>query len=138
MSTDIAPYTAAVNNLAVWSSLDVQSDDGKRVLFNAISDSTPLRDAVDPTTNRFVVDMVNVIIHPTDRTDDDGEVSKTARLVIIDSYGNAYSTMSTNIINQLMVLFSVFGTPDTWNEPISVIFSERKSRSGRYFLHMAV
>ena len=137
MSTDIAPYTAAVNNLAVWSSLDVQSDDGKRVLFNAISDSTPLRDAIDPT-NRFVVDMVNVIVHPTDRADDDGEVSKAARLVVIDSYGNAYSTMSTNIINQMMVLFSVFGTPDTWNDPISVIFSERKARSGRYFLHMAV
>ena len=138
MSTDVAPFTTAVNNLDVWSSLDVQSDDGKRVLFNAISDSTPLRDAINPATNTFTIDAVNVIIHPTDRTDDDGEVTRTPRLVIINSDGSAYSTMSANVINQMMVLFSVFGTPDRWNTPISMTFSERKSRSGRYFLHMAV
>lgn len=49
-----------------------------------------------------------------------GEVRPMVRLVLIDDKGVSYGCCSKGTFSALQKLFSVFGTPDRWEDPIII------------------
>lgn len=50
-----------------------------------------------------------------------GEESEGIRTVIIDDNGESYACASKGVFNSLKKIFAIFGSPETWEEPITVI-----------------
>lgn len=90
----------------------------KKALFNATANAeNKLKDMVNvPIKLKDVyVEPIEVINEKT------GEASKCPRIILFDDKGKTYSCVSIGVYSTLRRLFATFGTPDTWDKPITVV-----------------
>ena len=57
---------------------------------------------------------------------------QSTRVVVVAEQGN-YAATSPTLAHAFGNLFTVFGTPNTWSEPLKLKIVERKSRNGYKF-----
>lgn len=50
-----------------------------------------------------------------------GEESEGIRIILIDEKGESYACASKGIFNSLKKIFAIFGMPESWEEPITVV-----------------
>lgn len=104
---------------------DIQS---KKKLYNCInSPDEGLSDALNKTIN-----MVDYIAHNVEVENDKGDKVKAVRLILIDDKGKSYASVSDGAVQALAKIFSIFGTPDTWEEPLKIKAVEKKSRKFKF------
>lgn len=90
----------------------------KKQLYNAINNpSARLREMVNiPLKITHVYVEVVACVNK-----DSGEISNCPRIVLIDEKGDGYVCVSIGVFNALKKMFTVFGRPDTWAEPMTII-----------------
>lgn len=53
------------------------------------------------------------------------------RVVIIDKDGRSYRSVSVGVYQSLKRIFALFGTPDTWDEPLTVVPMLTSTKKGQ-------
>lgn len=69
----------------------------------------------------MTIDVVDVYVEVVSCTNTEtGEVTECPRIVLIDKDGVAYQAVSVGVFSALRKLFSVFGEPSAWSQPLPV------------------
>lgn len=120
-----AQYTITVaDTTPVYTSLDVSDAKGKRKLYK-------ITNHPDYTLSEFInkpIKAVDIYVDSNQRMNKDPEsenfgcYENKPRSIIIDENGKSYvSGVSIGIFNAIKEIIRIFGTPDTWDEPLTVI-----------------
>lgn len=99
----------------------------KKALFNAITNP-----------NHNIGEMINLefnvskIIHTTATllNEDTGEMEEKPRVVLFDENLESYASISTGVVNCVNNIESIYGTCDTWPDPIRVKVIQKETRNG--------
>lgn len=109
--------------------IDTSTREGKIKLYSALQNAEKL----DEHLNEPLA-MVNAVAQAVQVTDDQtGEVSNTVRVIIVTADNKAYAATSPTLAAGLNTMFGIFGTPNTWTEPLTIKVVERRSRRGFKF-----
>lgn len=109
--------------------IDTSTFEGKVKLYSALQNAEKLSDHLNEPLH-----MVNAVAQSVQVTDEQtGEMTSTARVIIVTDDDKAYSATSPTLLAGLNTMFSIFGTPNTWEKPIAVKVVERRSRRGYKF-----
>nr|DAP50280.1 MAG TPA: Single stranded DNA binding protein [Caudoviricetes sp.] len=109
--------------------IDTSTREGKIKLYSALQNAEKL----DEHLNEAML-MSNAVAQAVQVTDDQtGEISNTVRVIIVTANGKAYAATSPTLAAGLNTMFSIFGTPNTWTEPLCIKVVERRSRRGFKF-----
>lgn len=101
----------------------------KKTLFNATSNPAKISSMIGKTIDllHFYVEIIQVVSEQT------GEIVNVPRVVLIDKSGNGYQGVSIGLYNALKRIVSMFGMPETWNEPLTVEVQQIEVKNGRTF-----
>jgi len=119
----------------VYCSIKGDDVEAKKAIFNAISNSTPLKDEIGKTI--FVKDVIAQNVRLED-LNQPGVFNDSVRVVLIDPEGHAYGTVSTGVMNSLTNLFAIMGKPDTWADPLEVSVNSVTGRRGFNFISLSL
>lgn len=109
--------------------IDTSTFEGKVKLYSALQNAEKLSDHLNEPLH-----MVNAVAQSVQVTDEQtGEMTSTARVIIVTDDDKAYSATSPTLLAGLNTMFGIFGTPNTWEKPIAVKVVERRSRRGYKF-----
>lgn len=113
--TNVSLTSDLTNSSDSYTSIDISSPENKAKLFKAMNNP-----------DERISDMINKEIKVTDIyveviecANDNGEVTKCPRVVLIDDKGKSYYAVSTGIYNSVKKLIKIFGLP-TWNPAITI------------------
>lgn len=94
-------------------------------MFNAMSNPTfKMGDCINTT-----IDIKNVSITPVDMLNQDGEIVKLPRTVVITHDGSSYTATSVGIFNSIKNIASVFGEELAKGE-LKVTIKQKTTRNG--------
>lgn len=130
-STALAPTTAqaqytisAQDTAPVYTSLDVSGSKGKRQLYKIMNHP-------DHTISEYInkpIRAVHIYVDSNQRMNKDpesenfGVYENKPRTIIIDENGESYvAGVSIGVFNAVKEIIRIFGTPDTWDEPLTVV-----------------
>lgn len=109
--------------------IDTSTFDGKAKLYSALQNAEKIADHLNEPLY-----MVNAVAQSVQVTDEQtGEMTNSARVIIVTDDGKAYAATSPTLLAGLNTMFSIFGTPNTWEKPIAIKVVERRSRRGYKF-----
>lgn len=109
--------------------IDTSTFDGKVRLYSALQNAEKLADHLNEPLH-----MVNAVAQSVQVTDEQtGEMTNSARVIIVTDDDKAYAATSPTLLAGLNTMFGIFGTPNTWKQPIAVKVVERRSRRGYKF-----
>jgi hypothetical protein len=118
----------------MYFSMANNTPEEKMALYNAInSPEERLGDHINEiiTCKDVVAQMVEMTNERVDK--ETGEVvevkEKAPRVIIIDDKGKTYACVSVGIKSALANVFSIYGTPDTWEKPLK--FKVRQITKGQ-------
>lgn len=114
-------------NNKVYCSLNVETTEEKKKLFNTLeSCDLLLNDCVGQ-----VIALKDVYVEEKQVQDEDGNLKTKWRTILFDSNGQTYATGSYGIYNILRKIFSIYGTPETWSEPLEVEVAKKNIGNGK-------
>ena len=100
-----------------YCSVVAETIEEKKALFNAMN--SPEKRTAD-CVNEVIV-LENVYVESIECVNKDtGEKTTCPRVVMIDTEGVGYQSVSLGIFSALKKLFGMFGEPATWDEPIAI------------------
>ena len=101
----------------------------KKTLFNATSNPNKISSMIGKQISllHFYVEIIQVVSEQT------GEIVNVPRVVLIDSKGNGYQGVSIGLYNAIKRIVSMFGMPETWDEPLTVEVQQIELKNGRTF-----
>lgn len=112
--------------------IDTSTREGKIKFYSALQNAEKLDEHLNEPLN-----MTNVVAQAVQVTDDQtGEISNTVRVIIVTDDGKAYAATSPTLAAGLNTMFGIFGTPNTWTEPLCIKVVERRSRRGFKFFNI--
>ena len=117
----------AMENSATLTFTDPSNNEERSELFNALSaKSTNISEMIGK-----IINLTNVVFQGRNFTDEDtGEYRKAMRVIFIDNEGGVYHSYSSGVLNSVKTFLSVYGTPDTWEQPIPVTVERVTLRNG--------
>lgn len=105
--------------------------DGKMALYNAMQTA----DKVDDHLNE-PLHVTNVLAQAIEVANQEtGEINPSTRVVIHAEEGD-FAAASPTLAHAFGNLFAIFGTPDTWDHPLTLKVVEKKSRRGYKFFDL--
>lgn len=108
---------------------DTSTPKGKMALYNAMQTSGRIEDHLNETLHvkNALAQAIEVANTET------GEINHSTRVVLHAEEGD-FAAASDTLAHSLGNLFSIFGTPNQWSEPLTLRVVSKKSRRGyRYF-----
>lgn len=116
---------------AVSHFFDTSTTDGKMALYNAMQTT----DKVDDHLNE-PLHVANVLAQAIEVANlETGEINPSTRIVIHAEEGD-FAAASPTLAHAFGNLFAIFGTPDTWSQPLALKVVEKKSRRGYKFFDL--
>ena len=113
-----------------YCSLTPQTDEERKALYNAVNaPSHRLSEYIGQEIR--VSDVYVEIVKLTN--ENTGEVTEAPRIVLFGD-GESWTCTSTGIFGALKKLFAVFGTPDTWHEPLTLRVKQIERGNGKRLL----
>ena len=132
---DIVKIEDEQNNEKTYCSIVCKNSEEKKKLFNALEKADVLLNDVVGTE----FELANVYIHKYDKINEEtGEVEQKVRIILFDSEGKSYACGSFGIFNILGRMFEVFGTPNTWEEPLKVRVIKKDIKDNKKMLSLEV
>lgn len=114
-------------NNKIFCSMKVESTEEKKKLFNTLeSCDLLLNDCVGQ-----VIAIKDIYVEEKQVQDEEGNLKTKWRTIIFDANGQTYATGSYGIYNILRKIFSIYGTPDTWSEPLEVEVAKKNIGNGK-------
>lgn len=110
-----------------FCSFKAESLEDKKKLFQASS-------KCDIVINDIVgqeIALKDILITSYQKPDEKGIVKERYRSVIFDADGKSYITCSTYFRNALVKLMVLFGTPNTWGEPMNIRIIKTETKNGK-------
>ena len=99
-----------------YSSMNVQDHDQAVAFYNAVTNPTgKLKEHINEMLN-----LVHVSVEPIEVKREDGTTNIAPRIVLVTDAGESYSCVSVGVYAALKRIFSLFGTPDTWKNPLPI------------------
>lgn len=100
-----------------YTDMDLSNVTAAKDFYNAVSQpDVSLKECVN-----IPIAMVHVSIEVCEvHSDQDGDVI-APRIVIMDEDGKSYQAVSVGVYQSLKRIFALFGTPDTWSKPLTVV-----------------
>lgn len=99
-----------------YSSMNVQDHDQAVAFYNAVTNPTgKLKEHINETLN-----LVHVSVEPIEVKREDGTATIAPRIVLVTDDGESYSSVSVGVYAALKRIFVLFGTPDTWKNPMPI------------------
>ena len=121
-------FTGASNR--VFCSKVAKNDTEKKELFNALeSCDVLLNDCVGQE-----IEMKDLYIEEKNIVDENGEQKIKYRTIIFDANGQTYATGSYGIYNVLKKIITIYGLPNTWEQPLKVKVEKRAIGNGKQSL----
>lgn len=129
-NTELVAFNTESTELGtVQHFIDTSTREGKIKLYSALQNAKKLDEHLNEPLH-----MTNAVAQAVQVTDDQtGEISNTVRVIIVTDEGNAYAATSPTLAAGLNTMFGIFGTPNTWTEPLCIKVVERRSRRGFKF-----
>lgn len=130
-----AGIAAITQSTGFYSSLKTETRAEKMAFLRAINNSENLKDAVKSNGKPLPLKIIDLVLQEVPLANEQtGIIEDAIRSTLITEDGVAYHATSSGIANSLKQALGVFGTPDTWDEPLEVVAQEEKGRNGFYFL----
>lgn len=117
----------------VYCSMKAETQAQKVNLFNALEKCDfVLNDEVGQ-----VIKLKHVYIQEYDKVDTNtGEPRKAHRTILFDEFGKTHVTASNYFFVCISKIFAIWGTPDTWSEPLTVKVVKKDVKNGRKALSL--
>lgn len=110
----------------ITSSMPTGTEEEQDAMFNAMTNSEPLKENLNKAFN-----LKHVIVEPVTITDPNtGEANDAPRAVLVKDDGTSYHATSNGVLSSLERLFRVYGTPEHWATPKRVVAVTVKTRKG--------
>lgn len=133
MKNEIVTKTENVDTEKTYCSIVCKTNEEKKNLFNALEQADALLNDVVGTE----INLTNVYIHRYEKLNEEtGEVDPKVRIILFDENGTSYATGSFGIFNIIGRILEVFGTPDTWSEPLKVRVVKKDIQNNRKMLSL--
>ena len=123
-------FTTAVK---MYSSMSLETEEEKKAFFNTVN-------APDYALNEKIGETIkvkDVFCEPVEMENAEGEVQMCPRVVLVDTKGKTYQSVSFGIYNALTKLMMVFGQP-TWENGISIKIKQINKEGGKRVLTFEV
>lgn len=114
----------AADTAPVYTSLDVSGNKGKRMLYK-------MTNHPDHTISEYInkpIKAVDIYVDANKRLNKDpdsenfGVYENKPRTIIVDENGESYvAGVSVGIFNAVREIIRIFGEPNTWDEPLTVV-----------------
>lgn len=116
----------------VFTTMVCETMDDKKVFYNAVENPVgKISDLINKElklTNVYMQFLESAYVN-----EDTGEVSDGVKVVLIDERGQGWFTRSKGIVQSLQNIFTVFGFPQEWGEPLTVLVRQVDTANGRTF-----
>ncbi len=116
-----------------FSTFPTDNLEGQKLLYKATNASKLLRDFMETP-----IAVTSFVFSPTTVTTEVGDVEQVMGVYLIDSAGTAYVSSSNGVIRSSMNIMSMFGDPQGWSEPLTVVCRETNTAKGRRFKFLDV
>lgn len=116
-----------------FSTFPTDNLEGQKLLYKATNASKLLRDFMETP-----LAITAFVFSPTTVTTEVGDVEQVMGVYLIDSAGTAYVSSSNGVIRSAMSIMSMFGDPEGWPEPLTVVCRETNTAKGRRFKFLDV
>ena len=116
-----------------FSTFPTDSIEGQKMLYKATNASKLLRDFMETP-----LAITAFVFSPTAVTTEAGDTEQVMGVYLIDSAGTAYVSSSNGVIRSAMNIMSMFGDPQGWSEPLTVVCRETNTAKGRRFKFLDV
>lgn len=116
-----------------FSTFPTDNLEGQKMLYKATNASKLLRDFMETP-----LAITAFVFSPTTVTTEVGDVEQVMGVYLIDSAGTAYVSSSNGVIRSAMNIMSMFGDPQGWSEPLTVVCRETNTAKGRRFKFLYV
>lgn len=116
-----------------FSTFPTDNLEGQKMLYKATNASKLLRDFMETP-----LAITAFVFSPTTVTTEVGDVESVMGVYLIDSAGTAYVSSSNGVIRSAMNIISMFGDPQGWSEPLTVVCRETNTAKGRRFKFLDV
>lgn len=116
MANELMNANEVMETGVAYSSMNVQDHDQAIAFYNAVTNPTgKLKEHINETLN-----LVHVSVEPFEVKHEDGSANIAPRIVLVTDDGESYSCVSVGVYRALKRIFSLFGTPDTWTNPLPI------------------
>lgn len=116
-----------------FSTFPTDNLEGQKLLYKATNASKLLRDFMETP-----LAITAFVFSPTTVTTEAGDTEQVMGVYLIDSAGTAYVSSSNGVIRSAMNIMSMFGDPQGWSEPLTVVCRETNTAKGRRFKYLDV
>lgn len=130
-NNDIAPVQPSdLGRGGVATTIDMSTMKGKVAVYQALADSESIADHLEEPFQ-----LKDIIFQGVEVTSQQtGEITPATRTILVAADGRRFSTVSDTIVSDLRTLTAIFGSPDTWDEPLEVSVEERRGNNkNRYY-----
>lgn len=124
----------------MFTTMRVETKQEKARFYNVVQNPThKMSEYINKEIKIADVYMERVILEREDEVELDGEKTKVERslpavkTVIITPEGEGILAHSTGIAESLYSIFTIFGLPSEWDEPLTVRLLQIETPKGRYF-----
>lgn len=122
-----------VRDEGFFSTFPTDNLEGQKMLYKATNASKLLRDFMETP-----LAITAFVFSPTTVTTEVGDVEQVMGVYLIDTEGTAYVSSSNGVIRSAMNIMSMFGDPQGWSEPLTVVCRETNTAKGRRFKFLDV
>ena len=109
--------------------------EGKKQLYNAVNSPTHrLSEMIGKTISveHIYCEVVPLLDEKT------GEVTKAPRIVLFGADGESYTCVSVGIFGAIKKVFAIYGTPETWAEPLTFEVRQIERGNGKRLLSLNI
>lgn len=126
-SETIKAASEVMNTGMSYTDMNLAEEENAKNFYNAVSQpDANLKECVN-----VPIDMVHVSIEVCEvHSDTNGDVI-APRIVIVDKDGKSYQCVSVGVYQSLKRMFSLFGTPDGWKKPLTVVPMLTSTKKGQ-------
>lgn len=119
----------------VYCSKSVESEEDKKELFNALETCDALLNDCVGTE----IEIKDIYVEEREVADEEtGEVKKKYRTILFDASGQTYATGSYGIYNIIKKIVTIYGLPETWENPLKVKVAKRPIGNGKQSLTLTL
>ena len=119
----------------VYCSKTVESEEDKKELFNALETCDALLNDCVGTE----IEIKDIYVEEREVVDEEtGELKKKYRTILFDASGQTYATGSYGIYNIIKKIVTIYGLPETWENPLKVKVAKRLIGNGKQSLTLTL
>ncbi len=122
-----------VNEQGFYTTLDIETMDGKKKLYSATNACDLLREYMETPLH-----IVAITFSPSEISDEDGNPITTLGVYLTDENGQTYSSTSTGVLKSAMRILAQFGEPETWGGALTLVCKETNTSKGRRYKFLDV